>query len=344
MELFAWPGVIAARATGQDPEERATRYRIEVAAAAFVAAASLALFFLTALRFGPPAAAWAVTFLLASGSVFPTTLGQLLWQQTGVVFWSTVVLFVEFRATGRVAATGTILQGIACAMMVACRPSAATFVLPFGAWVLAHDPRRAALLVVASAVAYLPWAALYQVTYGQPVGPALGFVAGGHASDAYMPTGNGWEFGRHLGGVLFSPGRGLFVYQPWLVLTSLLLARAVRSDPGRPLPRGWYVFAITFVLFQLVVIGSWRVWWGGICWGSRLAAEVVPVCGLLAVRPSRWLLGRSWGCAVLVVVALAGVAVHAPAMFGTALNWNNRSPGVNSDPSLLWDWNNPPFY
>ena len=193
----------------------------------------------------------------------------------------------------------------------------------------------------------MPWAALYQITYGQPLGPALGFVTGHHASDAYQPTGNGWNFGRFVGGVLVSPGRGLFVYQPWLVLAFLLLVPAIRRDTGpesgRPLPRGWYAFALAFLAFHLLVVGSWRVWWGGVCWGSRLAAEVVPVCGLLAVCPTSYFLARRWGRAVLLVIAVAGLAVHAPAMFGSALQWNNRPPGIDLDPTPLWDWSHPPF-
>jgi hypothetical protein len=229
-------------------------------------------------------------------------------------------------------------------MMIACRPSAATFVIPFGAWVLARSPRRAAILVAAAAIAYLPWGVLYQSVYGQPFGPALGFLTGHHSSDAFQPTGNGWNFGRYLGGVLFSPGRGLLIYQPWIVLTFLLVVRSIRTSPDYPTPRGWYVFALAFLAFHLTVVGSWRVWWGGVCWGSRLAAEVVPVCGLLAVRPAAWLLERRWGAAIVVLVALAGLAVHAPAMYRpSALQWNNRPPGVDADPSRLWDWRHPPF-
>jgi hypothetical protein len=185
---------------------------------------------------------------------------------------------------------------------------------------------------------------MYQFIYGQPVGPALGFVSGGHSSDAQLPGGNAWVPGRSLAGVLFSPGRGLFVYQPWAALAFLLLCRTVRGHGGLPLPRGWYPFALAFVAFHLGVVGSWRVWWGGSCWGSRLAAEIVPVLGLLAARPIGWLLDRKWGVAVLAVIGVAGAWVHGVAMFTPALKWNAIPPGVDADPGRLWDWTDPPFF
>jgi hypothetical protein len=330
MEVFAWPAVLAADAAGWDLGDDWVLFAVEQRAAAAAAGLCVALLFLAALRVGSPAAAWVTAALVATGSVVPSVLSQLLWQQTGVAFWSLVVLLVELGARGRPGAGGTLLQGVACALMLACRPSAVTFLVPFGLWVLARDRRRGVLLPLAALVAYLPWAAVYWSIYRTPFGPSMAFL-----DQTWTPAAN-------VLGVLFSPGRGLFVYQPWVWLLPLLLARSVRTDQARPLPPGWYGFCFAAVACHVALVGSWGVWWGGYSWGSRLAAEVVPVAGLLAVRPVGWLLRRWWGWLPLALVAAAGVAVHAVHTHGPASGWNSHAD-VDKHPEKLWDWRDPPF-
>ena len=82
-------------------------------------------------------------------------------------------------------------------------------VAAFGLWLLGRDPRRALKFGLAAAVGLLPWMLFYLLAYGTPLGPAQSqMAAGGWRTDLLEP----------LAGVLFSPGRGLFVYQPWVAL------------------------------------------------------------------------------------------------------------------------------
>ena len=57
--------------------------------------------------------------------------------------------------------------------MLACRPSAATFLAPFGIWLLMRDRRRGLLLPLQAMLCYLPWAILYQSHYGTLFGPSM---------------------------------------------------------------------------------------------------------------------------------------------------------------------------
>jgi hypothetical protein len=214
--------------------------------------------------------------------------------------------------------------------MLACRPSAVTFLVPFGLWILARDWRRGVVMPVVAAAAFLPWAASYYALYRQPFGPSMGFLA------------EQWFPGENIGGVLFSPGRGLLVYQPWIVLLGLLVLRSARVG-DRPLPPGWAGFAAGTLLLHVLLIGSWPMWWGGFCYGSRLAAEVVPVAGLLAVRPIGWLFHTSWGWAVVAAVGVLGFAVHAPCAYYDAWLWNAVPVSADAHPERLWDWSRPPF-
>lgn len=330
MEVFAWPFVLAASAAGQPIDGDDCQFWIERAAATVTGGLCGGLFFLAGLHLGRPGPAFVMSVLFATGSVVFTTLTQLLWQQTGVVFWMLVILLVELRARGQPGWKGTAGQSLACALMLACRPSAVTFLIPFGVWVLARNWRRGVVLPALAGVLYLPWAVMYHRIYGSPFGPSMAFL------------GQTWTPAANVLGVLFSPGRGLFVYQPWIGLLPLLLKQSVRTDPDRPLPPGWYPFGLAFLACHTLLVGSWGVWWGGYCWGSRLAAEVVPVAGLLCVRPVGWLMARWWGCAVLAIVAAVGVAVHAPYVYGVGGEWN-IDRDIDAHPGHLWDWRNPPF-
>lgn len=331
MEPFAWPGVLLADALGYDLRDDNVLLWVEKLSASALAGACLGLFFLAALHVGPPPAAFAVTWLLATGSVFTSTIGMILWQQGGVVFWSLLALWVELRSGGRPGWRGVLAQGVACGSMLACRPSAVTFLVPFGLWVLARDWRRGLIVPAVALLAYLPWAAMYYALYRNPFGPAMGFL-----NEQWFP-------GESVDGVLFSPGRGLFVYQPCLLLLGLRLWPPAGRHDGPPPPAGWAGFAAGMIAAHVVLVGSWPMWWGGFCYGSRLAAEVVPVAALFAVRPVGWLLRTRGGWVLVAVVALAGFAVHAPCAYYDAWLWNDAPVSVDTHPARLRDWSRPPF-
>lgn len=339
MELFAWPGVLLADATDADLDSDRVQLNIEQTTAAVVAALSLGLFFLTALHIGSLGAAFATTFLLATGSVYLTTLSQIPWHQTGVAFWVSVVVFVEFvefvefRSGGKPSFVGTVIQAIACGQMLNCRPSAVTFLIPFGIWVLARDRRRGVVLPAVAMLSFLPWAWLYVAIYQQPLGPPSSFLS----------DGENWNFAANVDGVLYSPGRGLFVYQPWLLFLPLLLRRDVRTDADRSTPTGWYAFAAAYAMLHCLLIGSWWGWCGGWCYGPRLVSETIPVLGLLVVRPVGWLLQRYWGWLLLSLVAAVGFAVHSPGVYGRGITWNGNPNNIDKHQYRAWDLEDAPF-
>jgi hypothetical protein len=225
-------------------------------------------------------------------------------------------------------------------MMFACRPSAVTFLVPFGLWVLARDRRRCLVVHVVASLAYLPWAWVYWTQFGQPLGPSAGFLATGYQSAALAGREPDWAIAAHLGAVLVSPGRGLLVYQPWALIATLSSLRALRAART---PTGWDWFAWSYVFTHVFLIGSWGMWWGGWCFGSRLATELVPVLALLAVRPCERLLQARWGWLALLVIGATGFGIHATAAYAETRAWNALPTSVDFDPQRLWDWADAPF-
>src|SRR5262249_35716621 len=147
-----------------------------------------------------------------------STVGQALWQHGGVIFFTLLALLLEHRQARHGSVGLTLLEGGACALMLACRLSSGLFVLALGGWVLVRSPRRAVLLAAATALAFAPWAWLHWSIYGSALGPSSGVFGA-----AFWPG----AVGSSLAGVLLSPSRGLLVYQPWLLLGLALLIPAV---------------------------------------------------------------------------------------------------------------------
>jgi hypothetical protein len=336
MACFAAPMALVSRAVGADLDCGQTRERLEKWAAAWVAAGCLSLFLLLALHRVCPGPALVMTALLATGSALYSTVGQALWQHGGVIFFSLAALLLEFRQARRPAAALTVLQGGACALMLACRLSSGLFVLALGVWVLVRAPRRAVLLALASALAFAPWAWLHGSIYGNPLGPSSGQL------DAANWTANLFAA---LAGVLASPGRGLLVYQPWLLLAGAALVPAVRrhfAADRAVLPAGWRLFCVAVVVLHLAVVSSWRCWFGGCCWGSRLASEVVPPCALLVVRPLAGLWANRAGRGLILAVGLLSLLLHVGAVCTQADQWNGWCH-IDETTEHLWSWAHPPF-
>ena len=271
--------------------------------------------------------------ILGVSSGMWSTVGQSLWQHDGVVLGTLVVLLIEFHGPGKL---GTVAQGVVCGMLPACRVTSVAFLAPFGLWVLLRSPRRALLLAVAAAVAAAPWAAYYWSVYGSPVGPTTSQMKGSLWST---------EFAVPLAGVLVSPGRGLLVYQPWVVLALLCLVPGVRRAGARPevagVPFGWEWVCAGAVVFLVGVVSAWSGWHGGYCWGSRLVVEVVPLCALLCARPVAALGATARGRALVIGLALLGVMLQVPGVYLGAYRWNVVYSDVR--PQAVWSWSRAPF-
>lgn len=337
MLQFGLPVVLTSRLLGAELDSPKVRGRLEKWTAAWLAAGCLGLFFLLALHLVEPAIAALVTFQLAIGSVFISTTGQGLWQQGGVIWWSLVILLVEFRREHHPVPAGTWLQGIACGMMLACRLTAVVFLVPLGCWVLLRSPRRGLAVAFIGLLSFIPWALLYLAIYGTPFGPSTGLLASTNWSHSPWTA---------LAGVLFSPARGLLVYQPWLLVFLALCVPACRRMPAAPgrgqCPFGWTWFCGAVIVLQLILVTQWNIWWGGYSWGSRLLAELVPLLALGALWPVQYLWSHRSGRAILAVLTVSAILVHAPSVFQKAYTWNERVE-VDSHTDQLWSWSRPPF-
>lgn len=103
-------------------------------------------------------------------------------------------------------------------------------------------------------------------------------------------------------GLLFSAGRGLFIYSPPLVATALVFPKFAR----RHRLAAFLVIGTLFV--KLFVFGKWWGWHGGAVWGSRFLLPLVPL-GCLALNEGflRWRRLPAWIKSVCWAVILGGI-------------------------------------
>ncbi|OJW17856.1 MAG: hypothetical protein BGO49_30660 [Planctomycetales bacterium 71-10] len=336
MVPFAVLAALPARAMGADLDSAATLRYLEKATASAVAALALGLAFLVASRLATARGGAATALLLATGSGFLTNVGLGLWQHGGVVVWLLAALLVECARDGRPGRRATAFQGFALAQMVACRPTAGLLAALFGLWALARSPRRGLWLGACGAMGLAPWLGFHAWIYHDLRGPAT--------IHAHAGTAGYWSFfaAWPMLGVLFSPARGLFVYQPWAVLAVVGVAAWARHGFRRPSgdvgPPGWRAFCLAAVVLHVVLIAAWWEWAGGYCYGSRLMIDALPPLALLAAPVAAALARTRRGVATLAALALLGFAIHVPCIAFEAHRWNLERPRD------LWSWSHAPFF
>ncbi|MBZ0315760.1 MAG: hypothetical protein K8L91_05015 [Anaerolineae bacterium] len=175
-----------------------------------------------------------------------------------------------------------------------------------------------AILTRASAIIYLP-ALAYLIWQNTPrrrlhlslfgFGPLLAIIA--LAIHNYlrfhdlMATGYEGESFRLLPvdgivGLLFSPGKSIFLYSPPLILSLILWPKLRRKNP----PLAWALIIIAGT--ALIFYGAWWAWHGGWVWGPRFLVPLVPLwCLPLGMLPRH----RIWASLMLVMCVL-GVIVQ----------------------------------
>ncbi len=120
-----------------------------------------------------------------------------------------------------------------------------------------------------------------------------------------------------LEGLLVSPGKGLLLFCPLVVLALPLWPLLLRRRRAEAL------LALGITAITLLVFATYPVWWGGVCWGPRYLVPVLPFIllplaffGEVFDRLKAWSKGPLLRRAAMVVVGLSlvvqalGAAVH----------------------------------
>jgi hypothetical protein len=218
------------------------------------------------------------------------------------------------------------LAGLAAGASVLARVANGVVLLPaVVALLLEKEGRRR--LPAAAAGAAVPMALLLcynAARFGSP-------FETGYSGVMYL---FGGSFLEGFAGLLASPGRGLLLYVPWVVLALPGVVALARRD--RPLA----VLIAGSALALWLVYSPWAQWDGGWVYGPRF---LVPVLPLLAVAAAAWVAPRReqpWvralaGALVFVALAFAVQSVQVNFIDYTYAAWKSTD---DIEATVRWSW------
>ncbi len=303
---------------------------MEKLSASLVAALSASLLYLLLRRRAAAPIALLLTVAYAFGTTTWMISSQALWQH-GMA--QLLVIGVLLLLTAPCTAPRALAAGLLCGLIAGNRPPDVILAAALGAYGLFWAGRRAALLVAAAAL---------------PMGLVLLYNLGvaGHFAGGYGRVGDASFFQHNplsgLGGLLFSPTRGLFVFSPFLFFLVLAWRHLPRAD-GVDGERGLTLAMSAGVVLQ-VLLYAMTDWRTGIAWGPRFLTDLLPLLLWMLVPVVASLRGLGRTCFLLAV----GVAVVIEAI--GAFCYTGATDGalfaVASGPHKMraaWDWRNAPF-
>lgn len=307
--------------------------RLEVVIASlFVALTSLLLYAIARQQGLSITRASLLTLLFAFGTSAWSTASRALWQHGPSMFLLTLTLFLVLRAKKRPA--WVVYASIPLALSFVVRPTNSLSVLALSLWVF---------------VCYRPYFWRFCVL-GLSI--ALLFLAVNlHEYHTFLPpyflperVGHRQHLVEALLANLVSPGRGLIVYTPVVLLS--LYAAWLRAKSHR---LGALDISLLAVLgAHWVLISSFPRWWAGWSFGPRLFTDVFPYFWYFLIgffQEIEHTAHRKFLWSACAVLALWGVFVHGrgalePATFAA---WSARPVNVDLDQGRIWDWYDPPF-
>jgi len=308
---------------GADPLNLGLLVRVGHVAAATIEV--LAALFLWSLlrRFTSQRWSLALVLLYFLGTSVRTVASQALWQHAGVHLAIAIALWLVFLARP-VALWREFAAGVALGFGTVVRQTTAMLV-PF---VPAARVRATIVAIVGAAIGVVPLLVYNMLAFGNPLEQGYGTKP----FDTSPLAG--------LYGLLLSPSRGLFVYEPYILFA---FATIVLLKPGRDhlelrLLSLTYAWAATAILYS-----TYAEWWGGRVFGPRFLDDLAPALFvLLAWGIGHGLLARWPVRALFWVCAAWSLLIFQAAAFAYDQNtWDLHPTNINVDPSRLLDWGDP---
>lgn len=134
-------------------------------------------------------------------------------------------------------------------------------------------------------------------------------------------------------GLTFSPGKGLFWFNPILLAALVAWPVFFRQHRAEALMAG------AVVLVNIAFYSPWFLWWAGHGWGPRFLVTIMPFAALSLAPPLEAAARRRALAVGLAVLAVISVAVQ---LLGVAVNFNQYLEDIYSElglyhPATLFD-------
>ena len=242
------------------------------------------------------------------------------------VLFGTYAVWVGTRADRP---TMLLLGGAGLGSAVLVKHELALVCLPVAAWIVVESRFEPQTIVKRGILAGLPVVAAVAGTlyynaarFGNPFDT-------GYLRDQTVLFGSFWT---GLGGLLFSPGRSVFVYSPITVAGVVALVALARHD------RSTTMLLAGEFLVMLCFYATFEHWDGERSYGPRYLLPVVP---LLVVPMAPWFAGRtgSFGRRLLIALVVLSAVVQIPGVLVDFTKVGRSSQvGFPSQDDRRWTW------
>lgn len=290
--------------------------QLTVLSSAMAMACACALVYLAARRLKFSVVIAIVTTLLFGLATPVWVYAKEFWSEpfATVTLCAAFYLLLVYRAERRM--QDAVIAGICLGLAIAVRTTNA-LLLPLYLWYGFIDLRpvrinwRALLWFLVPVSAFVLAIFFYDnVRFGNPL------TTGYRADEDFS---NNVLLGAY--GLLFSPGKGLFVYAPWLAALPFGVWQFYKRF------RRELVFTVFLFTVYCLLFSAWYYWWGGTNWAARFLVPTLPFLVLLCAPLLELILESSdhvsrftfhvlrFTLAILVLISfvneLAGVSVHS---------------------------------
>lgn len=143
-----------------------------------------------------------------------------------------------------------------------------------------------------------------------------------------------------LGGLLFSPGKGLLWYVPlaWLAIPGIIVGwRAQRHRAER-------LLALGIFLALLLLYSTWFDWAGGRSWGPRFLIPALPLLIVLIAPLLTWDQPRSRRIGVSLLLSLSVLAQLPGVLTNVSIEEGRQLAAGISLEQLYWSWQHSPLW
>jgi hypothetical protein len=338
--FFSTPFVLLGLLTGKDMQVQADDVSEQkMIAAVLLATSVLLIYFINNCYLGGTRSAL-LTIPWAFGSGMTTTMGAALWSiDFFTVFALGVLLIVARYSSGKSDRLRPHLTGILLFAAYFCRPTAAVFVVVVVLCYWWLSPWASVRVVAVCAILFAGFVCFSQFEFGDwlPFYYLPSYFLQGQVKSFHQ-----WTIGAR--GLFFNPSRGLFVYQPYLLLSmggAIVFARRLAKQPIFWLATGW-------LILHFLLMSRWAMWWGGGGYGSRLMVDSLPGWVVLTALAAQ-ALGESRNKVLARAANISFVLLSACAIFihsvqglynPATFDWNIASA---LRPVTMFEWQHAQF-
>ena len=319
--LVALPVVFALDAAGVSLADG----KIERVTASILVGLTAVLLYLLARRSLGVTGSLLVALVFAFCTAAWSTATRALWQHGPSMLMLTLGLWIVVLAADRPRLVQ--LAALPLAFSYIIRPTNAIAIVIMSAVVWLEHRRYVPHYLLWGIVVAVPFVAFNWAVYHSALPPY--YLA--------SKIGHGASFAEASVGTLVSPGRGLFVFSPILLLS----VYGMWLTWGRG---ALYPALVAIVLLHWFALSSFPIWWGGHSFGPRLFSDMVPylvyflipvvarIASLSGARRAIWVTGFAGLVAISFLVNFRGAT--APAVY----RWNAEPVDVDVQPGRVWDW------